>query len=247
MRGLSTVGRQYGATMSPAERRVPRPLIPLGQGVYTITETCRILQPRMTRAKVHYWLNTGLLSEPPVAHRGSGVPTLLTFRQLLEVRTVQHLRDELKVSLPRVRDAFEWVLETLFATTPSEVRFELGPGPRVIATRPGGESVVVRTGQGAFPMNVDELNVTMAATRVAWERQAFVIPNHPKLVANARVHAGSPTIVGTRVDTALLAGFAREDGTYDEEVLERAVRTYPYLSLAEVEEALIFEGSRRAA
>lgn len=223
-----------------------RNLIPLGEGVYTITETCRILQPSMTRTKIHYWLNTGLLSEPPVAHRGTGTPTLLTFRQLLEVRTVQYLRDELRVSLPRVREAFEWVLATLFAPTTADVRFELGPGPNLIATGSDGDSVVIPTGQGALPMRVDGLNEVMNVTRRAWERHWFVIPEHPSIRTHAGVHSGSPTITGTRVDTSVLASFG-DAGRYDEQTLLRISRAYPHLNGEAVEEALKFEGLRRVA
>ncbi len=56
--------------------------------------------------KVHYWLDTGLLS-PSRRSSGNGIPTLLTFRQLLEVHTVRRLRDDLGITLPRVREAFE--------------------------------------------------------------------------------------------------------------------------------------------
>jgi uncharacterized protein (DUF433 family) len=223
-----------------------RVLIPLGQGVYTITETCRILAS-MSRSTVHYWLNTGLLSEPPVAHAGKGTPTLLTFRQLLEVRTVQYLRTELHVSLPKVREAFAWVLATLFAESPSEVRFELGPGPVLIATN-AGESIVVTTNQGAFPMEVvDGLNDRMRETRRDWDAMAFTIPHFPQLVANAHVQAGSPTITGSRVETSMLAAFAAEDGTFNDETVAVIHKTYPRLAESAVLQALEFEGLTRVA
>ena len=38
--------------------------VALGQGIYTVPETCRILRPSMTPRKVHYWLDTELLGEP---------------------------------------------------------------------------------------------------------------------------------------------------------------------------------------
>lgn len=238
--------RRYFAHVSPSPSRHGRVLIPLGQGVYTITETCRILAP-MSRSTVHYWLNTGLLSEPPVAHGGKGTPTLLTFRQLLEVRTVQFLRTELHVSLPRVREAFEWVLATLFAESPSNVRFELGPGPALIATNEE-ESIVVATNQGAFPMDVvDGLNVRMRETRTAWDAMALSIPKFPQLVANAHVQGGSPTVAGSRIETSMLAGFAEADGTYDEATVAVIRKTYPRLERSAVVQALEFEGLTRVA
>lgn len=68
-------------------------VIPLNAGVYAVSRVCRILGPTMTPRKVHYWLDTGLLS-PPIRHGRPGLPTLLSFRQLLEIRTVQGLRDD---------------------------------------------------------------------------------------------------------------------------------------------------------
>lgn len=59
----------------------------------------------MTPRRVHYWLDTGLIVGEPIDRGAKGTPTLLTFRQLLEIRTVQHLRDELRIPLPKVREA----------------------------------------------------------------------------------------------------------------------------------------------
>jgi hypothetical protein len=70
-----------------------RSLISLGEGVYSVSEVCHVLGTSMTARKVHYWLNTGLISGRPISRGRRGVPTILTLRQLLEVRTVQHLRD----------------------------------------------------------------------------------------------------------------------------------------------------------
>ena len=92
-----------------------RPTI-LGEGVFTVSEVCRVLQPTMTPRKVHYWLDTGLLSEP-VRWGGRGFPTLLNFRQLLQIRTVQRLRDELaKTCLTRPRS--EWTRRLEAADVP---------------------------------------------------------------------------------------------------------------------------------
>jgi hypothetical protein len=145
---LSPPGDKVGEDPRGGERAMvdaPRRLIPLGHGVYTVSEVCRILQPTMTPRKVHYWLDTGLLSEPPAAHRGAGRPTLLSFRQLLEVRTVQRMRDDLGVSLPIVREAFSWVLRMLFADSPVDVKFERGSKGRVIARSPDGDGVEIPT------------------------------------------------------------------------------------------------------
>lgn len=222
-----------------------RELIPLGQGVYTVTEACRILQPTMTRTKVHYWLNTGLLSEPPVAHAGKGTPTLLTFRQLLELRTVQYLRDELEVSLPKVRAALEWVLQNLFSDSVSDVHFELGPGRNLIVTSTNGDMIVVHSGQMA--LSIDQLNAHLAGSRQAWQARALSIPGHPSLVANAHVANGSPTITGTRVSTAVVASFAPSDEVVTEQTVDEVLHAYPYLGAEAVRQAFEFEGLTLAA
>jgi uncharacterized protein (DUF433 family) len=222
-----------------------RTLIPLGEGVYTVREACRILQPTMTRAKVHYWLDTGLLSEPPVAHRGKGVPTLLSFRQLLELRTVQYMRDELRISLPRVRQAFEWVLANVFTDSPSDVSFERGQGGTVIV-RHGPEAIEIPTGQEAFVVDVHGLTREAGTVRAAWLQHSYDIPRWMHLVANARVLAGTPTIRGTRIDTAVVAAMVNGEGWDDADVAD-IVRAYPQLTAEAVREALEFEGRPRRA
>ena len=91
-----------------------RHLVALGEGAYSVAEVCRILGPTMSARKVHYWLDTGLVSGQPIVRGRTGVPTILTFRQLLEIRTIQYLRGTLRVSLPEVWSAFEWILRHLF-------------------------------------------------------------------------------------------------------------------------------------
>lgn len=226
----------------------PDYLIPLGEGVYTVAEVCRILQPTMTRHKVHYWLNTGLLSEPPVAHRGTGIPTLLSFRQLLEVRTVQRMRDELRVTLPVVRAAFSWILERLFADSPADVHFERGMKRGTVIARVDDDEVELPTGQGVLPMNVSSaLNEAVEGSRRAWEARAFVIPDHPHVVANARVVAGSPTVLGTRIETEVIASFSGPQRVYDDLVIGQVSGAYPRLSAAQIADAMEFEGVRRLA
>ncbi|MEJ7820423.1 MAG: hypothetical protein WKF44_08985, partial [Rubrobacteraceae bacterium] len=92
-------------------------LIALGEGIYTVPEMARILQPTMTEDKLRYWLNEDLLGDP--IRRGfRGRPHLLSFRQLLQARTIQHLRDALE--FPQLFDETD------------------GPEPRFIRT-PEGE------------------------------------------------------------------------------------------------------------
>jgi uncharacterized protein (DUF433 family) len=224
-----------------AERRP----IPLSDGIYTVSEACLILGPKVTPRRVHYWLNTGLISGEPVIRGAKGTPTLLTFRQLLEIRTVQHLRDELRVTLPRVREAYGWILRHVFDQG-AAVTFERGAGGDIIARTPDGESTVIPYGQGAFPKgpDTDELTHDLSVARQAWLDKKLRIREH--VVADTRVLAGSPTVDGTRIETALVASFAAE-GQYDDDVIASVEQTYPHLPTEAIVDALEFEGIRRAA
>src|SRR5712692_10009328 len=115
----------------------------LGVGAYSVAQTCRVLRPTMTARKVHYWLDTNLLGAPIRAGR-PGIPTLLSFDQVLKIRTLQYLRGELHFSLQKVRTALSWLLQELASeewhalsffrsgsevgVTDGEVSFEIPPG-----------------------------------------------------------------------------------------------------------------------
>ena len=88
-------------------------LVVLGEGVYTVAEISRIFQPTMTPRKVHYWLKKGIIGEP-VRPGAPGRPTLLSFEQLLMVRTVQHLRDKLNFSLQKITPAIQKLSSFVF-------------------------------------------------------------------------------------------------------------------------------------
>jgi uncharacterized protein (DUF433 family) len=220
-----------------------RRLVPLGDGIYTVSETCRILGSSMTRRKIHYWLDTGLISGEPIERGRQGTPTLLTFRQMLEIRTVQHLRDELGVPLPKVREAFAWILRHVFENG-DEITFQRGPGTDIIAVTSDGDNTVIPSGQGAFPVKAEDLTKDVAVARQAWIDRKFRL--RPHLVADTRVLAGTPTVEGTRIETALIASFA-DGAEYDDDVLVSVASTYPHLSAEAIVEAMEFEGLRRVA
>lgn len=226
--------------MTNSQRR----LVDLGAGVFTVSEVCRILQPTMTPRKVHYWLDTGLLAVP-VRWGSRGYPTLLSYRQLLEIRTVQHLRDELEFSLPKVREALAWILDHLFAEEWTDLRFTKGVDGSLVA-QSGRDRIVVPGGQGVLEGTLPELNSQVAQTRRAWEEQAFVVPDHEYVISNARILAGAPTIRGTRIDTALVARFADAEA-YTRETLKEIRRVYPWLEEDAIADALEFEGISPAA
>lgn len=214
-------------------------------GVYSVSQVCRILQPTMTPRKVHYWLDTGLLSDP-VVHGHTGTPTLLDFQQLLEIRTLQHLRDNLSISLQRARGAYRYVLDYLFADSWSELRFILGVDNLLVASVSTGESIVVPGGQGVWGDLLNDLNTFAADTRFAWEASVLTIAGRSHVVSNAMVQVGSPTLKGTRIETSTVASFApgRE---FDDLTIAKIAETYPQLPVVAIVDALEFEGCTVAA
>jgi uncharacterized protein (DUF433 family) len=212
-------------------------LITLGEGVYTVAEVSHILQPSMTARKVHYWLKKGILGQPLRPTR-TGRPTLLTFEQLLKVKTVQHLRDDLHFSLQRVTLTVEelssWVFDRLFAQHWYELHFYRSPAGDVAVTD-GVHNLEVGTGQMLMPNLLPELDAFLRRTRDDWERRAVDIEPYSRLISNARVLGGAPTIKGTRVETAFVAHMAQE--LESSEIL----RLYPYIDPEGLTEALKFE------
>lgn len=211
--------------------------------MYTVTEVSHVLQPTMTPRKVHYWLKKGILGEP-IRRTRTGRPTLLTFEQLLKVRTVQHLRDDLHFSLQKVTASIEelsgWVFERLFGQQWYELHFYRS-SRGAIAVTDGSHDLEVGTGQFLMPDLLPELDAFLRTTRRDWERRAVDIDGYPRLVSNAHVLGGSPVIKGTRMETAFLSHLAFE--LSPKEIL----RLYPYVDEEGLHQALEFEGNPRAA
>lgn len=215
-----------------------------GQGVYSVQQICRILQPNMTPRKVHYWLGTDLLS-PPLRRGRSGHPTLLTFHHLTQIAAVQRMRDDLDLSLRKVRQAFAFVLEQTFTPDWNEIRFTLGT-QRDVVIRSGQERVSVPHSQGVLPNVFPELEQHFTDVRLAWEQRRLRIPRTEHLVSDARVQAGAPIIDGTRLETSVLAAYA-EDKQVGAEGLSELHAYYPRIEVLAIKEALEFEGVTLAA
>ncbi len=218
-------------------------LIALGEGVYTVADVSRILQPTMTPRKVRYWLKKGILGDP-IRPTRTGRSTLLTFDQLLKVRTVRHLRDDLHFSLQRVTSSVEelsgWIFQRLFAKQWYELHFYRSPRG-AIAVTDGSQDLEVGTGQLLMHDLLPELDAVLHSTRLDWERRAVDINGYPRLVSNARVLGGSPVIKGTRMETAFVAHLAFE--LAEQEILH----LYPYVDKDGLHQALEFEGNPLAA
>lgn len=216
------------------------PLIALGEGVYTVPEIARILQPTMNQSKLRYWLNEGLLGEPiRRGYRGRG--HLLSFRQLLQARTIQHLRDTLEFPLQRVRPVIDEISYLVFPHlfnegSDNEVRFIKTPREE-IGVFDGSQTYELATGQQLLSEAVIlELNEILTEARRDWESEEVPIKPFPHLVSSPHIRAGSPTVRGTRIETAAISYLSQNLG------IERVLELYPQLEIAEVSEAAQFEG-----
>ena len=214
-------------------------LIALGEGIYTVPEMARILQPAMNEDKLRYWLNEGLLGKP--IRRGSrGRPHLLSFRQLLQARTIQHLRDALGIPLQKVRPVIGEISELVFPrifdeTGESKLQFFRTPEGN-IGVFDGVQTYEMSTHQLMISEAVvPELNKVLHETKRDWERGEVPIKRFPRLVSNPGIVAGSPTIRGTRIETSFVAYLVQSLGT------ERVLELYPHLDREAVLEAARFE------
>lgn len=213
--------------------------IALGQGVYSVNEVCRILRPKMTPRKVHYWLDTGLLGRP-IRRGRAGMATLLSFEQLVKVRTLQRLRDDLGFSLQHVRKALAWLLASLFNDGWQELHF-FRNGQGKIAVANGQDTFALGSGQGVLEEVLPELRGFLAEVRAQWEEGKIQILDYPRLVSDANVMGGSPVIAGTRIETAFVAHLA---SAVD---LGQLQRLFPHVDKNALTEAARFEGVQLAA
>lgn len=224
------------------ESRKGQKVIALGEGVYTVAEIERIFQPTMSSRKVHYWLKKGILGEP-VRPGSPGRPTLLSFEQLLMVRTVQHLRDNLEFSLQKITPAIEklssFVFERLFEEEWYMLKFFSTERGAVGVSDGMDHTIEVDTGQFVMPEALPDLESFLEETRRSWERREVDIEGFPHLVSNTRVVAGSPTIRGTRIETSFVAYLARDLSEDD------LLALYPHVERSAIGEAVRFENPER--
>lgn len=213
-------------------------LIALGEGVYTVPEVARILRPTMNVYKVRYWLHRGLLGEP-IRWGRRGKPHLLSFRQLLRARTIQHLRDELEFPLQKVAPVIEELSKVVFPRVFAEDWHELhffATQRGEIGVYDGHQTYEVKTGQLVIPQAVlPEFEGIVRETRRDWVRREVQIEGFPRLVSNAKILGGSPTIKGSRMETSFIAYMAESLG--EKEVL----KLYPRLDSEALKEAVEFE------
>jgi len=192
----------------------------------------------MTPRKVHYWLKKEIIGEPVRPGR-PGKPTLLSFEQLLKIRTVQHLRDNLSFSLQKITPAIQtlstFVFQRLFDEEWYQLRFIRTPEGHIGVVDSMDRSIEVDTGQFVMPEALSELEDFLRRTREDWERREIRIEAFPHLVSNAGVIGGSPTIKGTRIETAFVAYLAENLGS------EELQELYPYVEKEALLDAIRFE------
>jgi uncharacterized protein (DUF433 family) len=234
-------GQKYSSRRGSAG--LPQPvtkdasLVALGQGIYTVPETCRILRPSMTRRKVLYWLDWGLLGEP--LRRGSrGVSTLLTFEQVLRVRTLQRLRDDLNFSLQEVRRDLERLLEFLTVVDSDwhEMSFIRSGAGDIAVVLPQGDVLALPAGQIVMDQMLEDLTDFLATVREQWSSRQLEIADFDLLVSDAGVLGGSPTIKGTRIETSFVANLSLE--LTPSEILA----VFPHVDENAIDQAAAFEG-----
>jgi uncharacterized protein (DUF433 family) len=212
-------------------------LIALGEGVYTVPEVARILQPNVSEYKIRRWLHKDLLGEP-IRWGSTGRPHLLSFEQLLKVRTIQRLRESgfpLQRITPAIRRLSSYLFEHLFDEQWYELRFFRSEGGGIGVADSRGNAIEIVTGQWIMPEALDELENYLRETREDWRRREVPIERFPRLVSNAGIVAGSPTIKGTRVETSFITHMARSLG------IDRVLELYPFIERDALLQALEFE------
>jgi uncharacterized protein (DUF433 family) len=184
-------------------------------------------------------LDTKLLG-PPVRWGRPGVPTILSFEQVLKIRTLQFLRDELRFPLQKVRKALTWLLNHLVEEEWHSLSlFRAGQGE--IGVTDGEETYAIPTGQGILPFTLRKLNSHIPRARRDWDRRTVDIADFPGLISSARILGGSPVIRGTRIETAFVAHLAAELS------LDELAKLFPDVSRKALGQAVRFEGGEYAA
>mgnify|MGYP000937357863 CR=1 FL=1 len=108
------------------------------------------------------------------------------------------------------------------------------------------EPVNIRTDQGVLDRVLPELDEQVAVTRRAWEAQRFIVPRFPNVASDPQINAGSPSIVGTRIETAMVASFGETDRSFTRATISELRACFPRVSEPALVDALAFEGLQAA-
>jgi len=154
------------------------------------------------------------------------------------------LRDDgfsLQRITPAVRKLSSYLWEHLFAEEWHALTFFHAERGHIGVMDSQKRAIVVETGQWIMPETLQELEGYLRQTHEEWVRREVDIKGFSRLVSNARVLGGSPTIRGTRVQTSFLAYMT--EGLGADEVLDM----YPRLDREAVNQAVEFESQQPLA
>lgn len=213
-----------------------------GDSSYSFTSEQVVDLTGVSRRKLGYWVQTGVI-RPSVEHaRGRGAVRLYSFQDLVEVRTAMYVRDLVSLQLIRriVLNLRARGIEAPLASVRFGVFKEPDAEPFVVMQLPDGEwESVRRPGQLvmeiAVPLAelVKDLEDRIEARR---ERRGKI----GKVERRRGTMGSTPVIAGTRVPTKAVWSL-HQNGASTQEILD----SYPGLHESDVRAALRVESDRR--
>lgn len=198
----------------------------------------------VSERRIAYWDKTGVLSpslSPDVRTRGP-YSRIYSFRDLVGLRTLGHLRDRYRFPLQTLRLIGKWLSER-YAEPWSSLRFYVvGTGPKadilfrdpesdaVLSARRRGQAVIAFELEPIARQTEEEANKLTHRT----ENQAGIITRNRYVLSN------TPVLAGTRIPTSAVwdfhtAGFGPS----------AIIHEYPRLTQLDVQRAIDFERERR--
>lgn len=194
----------------------------------------------LSEVQLRYWDRTGFFS-PSIAdeNRRVAFSRIYTFRDIVSLRVLARLRNELGVSLQHLREVAsklgrlredKWISTTLYVAN-----------RRVVFDHPEtGLRQEIVTGQGVLELPL-QAAVSETKQRIA-EVGERPTNQRGKLLRSRFVRHNETVVAGTRISTAALKSFADDGYT-----VEQIMGEYPDLMRADVEAALRHEGELAAA
>ncbi|MBV8161053.1 MAG: DUF433 domain-containing protein [Acidimicrobiia bacterium] len=201
----------------------------------------------ISRRKLTYWLESGILVADVDAARGRGHVRLFSFRNLVEVRVAIWLRDKISLQLMR-----KIVARLRCGGGPErplvELRFAViedrsgrrPPRHEVVVQGPDGTWEQARSGQKVMEITVP-LQQFAEELVAAAERDRRRRRRAGKVERRRGVLGSTPVLAGTRVPTRAIRSL--HEAGYS---VERIVRNYPGLTRADVRAALQEDSTGRA-
>ena len=237
------------------------PIIPLGVGIYTVTDAAQLLGIHKDRVRrwvrgYRYYPQGVAVSEgrdrPPVVETDVptiGATTAISFLELMELRVIRDLLTYPEISLQKIRVAGELAGRALGTSRPWATRRIFTDGSGIfVALRRGDEippdvmklsrarALQVDAGALVQPF-LDEIEFD---ENTGLSSQWWPLGKSFPVVLDPKVSFGAPTIKGSRIRTNVISGFARSESVAS----LAAAYTVP---IEHVEAAIHFEGVLAAA